>query len=142
MSIETVTMYHVVCDWPGCGTATDDNDPEGYFWVSMDAALGDAHEIDWWFDGDRRHYCPRHPATWASDHENGEPYPAGAYLLIHDGDTGNPDDDGNVTLIQPGDGGLEEVALALERQRDDETVHHEACSLTEAVAIIREWARS
>ncbi|NUO35607.1 MAG: hypothetical protein HOQ18_18390 [Dermatophilaceae bacterium] len=99
MSVRPEKSWSLWCDWPGCDYQFEDGDY---------SIFGDGHdaeeivtEADGRIDRDgKRHYCHNHPATWASDHENGEPFPAPPYLLIHDGDTGNPlDDDGRVSLI-------------------------------------------
>jgi hypothetical protein len=113
VSIKRVECYTFVCDWPDC-------DADGFAHTEysggdrdlLDSTIGDACGYGWHVGRDRpedhsfgltgpMHFCPRHPATWASDHENGEPFPEPPYLLIHDSDTDNPDDDGKVTLILP-----------------------------------------
>jgi hypothetical protein len=85
MSLREVTMWRVVCDWPGC-TASAQDDTEHYAWSDRQTALDDVVYADWWESADETsHYCTGHPAEWASDHENSEPYPAPPYLLIDDG---------------------------------------------------------
>lgn len=101
MSFREVTYYQAVCDWPDCdATAHEATDY---------AAWGEAHQAEEdvdnanWLRGARLAdvwYCENHPATWAGDHENGEPFPEPPYLLIHDGDTDDTDDDGKVSLIE------------------------------------------
>lgn len=99
MSIREVAMYRVVCDWPDCEVSAQD-DEEYYAWACATSAIESAEDRDWRTSRDgREHYCPKHPAEWASDHEDGEPYPDSAHLLIHDGDTGDCRDDGSVTYV-------------------------------------------
>ena len=88
------------CDWPECDYQWEYGD----FTIFGDGY--DADEIVTDSDGllglDGKHYCHRHPAIWASDHEQGEPFPDPPYLLIHDGDTDDPiNDDGKVTHVLP-----------------------------------------
>lgn len=97
MSIREVTYYQASCDWLGC---TRTPHTEYTAWEDPGSARDDVEYAEWHFDRDgKRHYCNEHPATWASEHEDGEPFPEPPYLLIHDGDTDNSDDDGKVTLI-------------------------------------------
>ena len=99
MSIREITYYQVVCDWPDCGTTAHDGTDYGAH-ESADSADEEVDNADWWRGREpETHYCDRHPATWASDHEEGEPFPEPPYLLIHDGDTDNSLDDGRVSLI-------------------------------------------
>lgn len=102
--------YSAVCDWPGC--TRDVMDPTDYSGGDMTMVQNALEDGDWWIGARAeeahdfgltggRHYCNNHPAAWASDHENGEPFPEPPYLLIHDGDTGNSEDDGKVSLILP-----------------------------------------
>lgn len=99
MSIRAVTMYQLVCDWPSCETSATDMS-EVWAWTSPELATVDAFDIDWRASRDEtQHYCPKHPSEWASDHEDGEPYPDHAHLVIHDGDTGDHRDDGRVTYV-------------------------------------------
>ncbi len=100
MSLRPKQFYTVVCDWPGCENTADD-DGEYAAWGSASGALESVRDASWWEGADGKnelHYCNEHPTAWASDHEDGEPYPDHPYLLIHDGDTMNPDDDGKATL--------------------------------------------
>ncbi len=100
MSIKTMPFYTVVCDWPGCDRSADEGG-EYAAWASASGALDSARDADWWEVRDGKHeihYCDEHPCAWASDHEDGEPFPDHPFLLIHDGDTDNSEDDGKVTL--------------------------------------------
>jgi hypothetical protein len=97
--IAEVTMYKVVCDWPECDASAHDGG-EYVAFASPEGALEDFAYADNWRRGrDGKHFCDKHPTTWASDHENGEPFPEPPYLLIHDGDTDDPGDDGYVTCV-------------------------------------------
>jgi hypothetical protein len=95
-------MYQVVCDWPGCDAHLSDYD-DGVIvaWVDQASALESRNPGAWESQDGVAHYCESHPSTWASDHENGEPYPDPPYLLIHDGDR-EPVYDGSVTLVGGG----------------------------------------
>lgn len=98
MSLQAVTMWRIACDWPGCkGSPLDDTDY--YAWSDPVGAIDSAEDNGWRGRDGKSHYCNNHPTTWASDHENGEPFPDPPYLLVHDGDTGDYDDDGKVSLI-------------------------------------------
>jgi hypothetical protein len=100
MSVRQVTMYRVVCDWPGCEASAQD-DSEYYAWTDGDDAEQYAADLDWRVSlSGLCHYCPTHPAVVMSEHEYGEPFPEPPYLLIHDGDVGNPEDDGRATYIE------------------------------------------
>lgn len=88
------------CDFPGCQ----------YQWEYSDYTIfgegWDAEEIvresDGWVSlGGTLHYCHQHVTAWASDHEDGSPFPEPPYLLIHDGDTGDASHDGHVSLVSP-----------------------------------------
>lgn len=101
MSVREVVMYRVVCDWPGCEASAQDA-TDYYAWTDATHALDVTVDADWRESTTGRfHYCLDHPATWAGDHEDGEPYPPPPYLLIHDGDTDDPFDDGKVTFMGP-----------------------------------------
>lgn len=92
MTVQPVTMYRVICDWPDCRRSPQD-ESEYYAWADTDQAIDEADNSDWWTTADRDHqYCGDHLAVWGSDHEDGEPLPAPPYLLI--------DEDGHVTLIE------------------------------------------
>jgi hypothetical protein len=97
------TSWSLWCDYPGCDYQFEAGDYNvfGDGW--------DAEEIVTDSDGrigvDGKHFCHRHPTTWASDHEppDASPLPEPPYLLIHDGDTANPiHDDGKVSLVLAG----------------------------------------
>lgn len=97
MSFHSIPCWQVRCDWPGC-TASPADTSEYAGWGEQTVAHEEATELDWWTSTDgQSHYCPNHPAAWASDPEQVASM-TGPYLLIHDGDTPNPiDDDGHVT---------------------------------------------
>lgn len=99
MSIKRLDTFTAVCDWPGCGA--DVMDPTDYSGIGEVEHVNDTlDDYNWWRGADGiAHFCNAHPATWASDHEDGEPFPKPPYLLIHDGDTNDPDNDGKVSLI-------------------------------------------
>ena len=99
MSIKRLDMYTAVCDWPGC--SQDVMDPTEYSgWGEIEHVNDTLDDHGWWRDRDgERHYCGAHRCEWASDHEDGEPFPEPPYLLIHDGDTPDLADDGMVTLV-------------------------------------------
>lgn len=100
MSARPLEAWELICDWPDCKAKGEDGD---YTIFAMDAydPAEVAENCDWLTSKDRQsHYCREHTVVWASDHEDGEPFPAPPYLLIHDGDTDNPlMDDGSVTLV-------------------------------------------
>lgn len=101
MSFHSIPCWQVRCDWPGCeATPADVSDYSG--WGDQSVAHEEAVELDWRTSpDDEQHYCDDHPAMWASDHENGETYPAPPFLLIHDGDTDDPiNNDGKVVLVE------------------------------------------
>jgi len=99
VSFKEVTYYEAQCDWPGfvCGRQTDS---EFTAWAEPDSVLDIMTDAEWRTSRDgKSHYCDLHPAIWASDYENGEPFPEPPYLLIHDGDTDDSNDDGRVTYV-------------------------------------------
>jgi len=100
MSARPVESWELVCDWPDCKSKGESGEYTIFVpgWDMQEVA----DDSDWLISVDgKQHYCRDHKAVWASDHENGEPFPEKPYLLIHDGDTDNPlDDDGRVTLIR------------------------------------------
>jgi hypothetical protein len=99
MSLKEATYYTVICDWPDCGVSVDE-DGDYSAWADKQQALDAATDDNWRESRDgQKHYCEAHPAVWASDYENGEPFPEPPYLLIHDGDTGDTADDGKVTFV-------------------------------------------
>lgn len=103
MSIKEVPGYVVICDWPGCGVPANE-DGDFAFWTEKSSAIDSASDAGWWETTDgEKHYCgdSKHVYAWASDHENGEPYPDPPYLLIHDGDDPK-EEDGRVSLITAG----------------------------------------
>lgn len=100
MSIKRLDTFTAVCDWPGCDAdaVSDHTDYSG--WGDVENVNDTLDDAEWWRGrGGEAHYCNRHPVTWASDHEDGEPFPEPPYLLIHDGDTDSSLDDGLVSLI-------------------------------------------
>lgn len=100
MSVLGVTMFRVICDWADCPNSPQD-DTDYFAWGEPEQAEETASDADYRTGRDgETHYCLDHPATWASDHEMGEPFPPKPFLLIHDGDTDEPDDDCKVTLIE------------------------------------------
>jgi hypothetical protein len=96
MSRRPVESFEVICDWPDCGERYEEGD---YSIFGPDWAVEDMmRDSDWLVSRDEtQHYCRKHRCAWASDHEDGEPFPAEPFLLIHDGDTDDADDDGKVT---------------------------------------------
>lgn len=100
MSKRVEESWSLWCDWPGCKTQFEYGDYSifGDGWDAEDMLT----DSDWRIGRDgQAHYCAKHPCVWASDHEDGEPFPEPPYLLIHDGDTAEPiEDDGKVTLVE------------------------------------------
>lgn len=96
MSVREVPGYTIQCDWIGCDMTADEGGDYA-FWGEIESAWMVADDSDGW-KGHAKHewYCNAHPAAWSSDHEDGDPYPAPPFLLIHDGDSV---DDGSVSLI-------------------------------------------
>jgi hypothetical protein len=96
MSKREEKCWSLWCDWPGCEFQFEYGDytifGNGYDPDEI------ASESDGWVGVDGSHYCHNHLTAWASDYEDGEPFPGTPFLLIHDGDTDNSDDDGRVTL--------------------------------------------
>lgn len=95
MSMREEKAWSLWCDWPGC-----ERQFESYEY-SIFGDGWDPDEIVRDADGrigtDGTHYCRQHPAVWASNHEDGQPFPPPPFLLIHDGDTDDDEDDGKVT---------------------------------------------
>lgn len=87
--------FTLICDWPGCDAdVLEGHDYSGF--GQIDYLYEIAEDGGWQKGQNRQWYCEQHPTEWASDHEDGEPYPDGMYLLIHDGD--GEGEDGTVTL--------------------------------------------
>lgn len=97
--IESVTMYRLICDWPGCEESAQEGG-DYYAWSDAGAAVDEASGAGWREGCDGSWFCEAHPADWSSEHENGEPWPEPPYLRIHDGDDDYQEhDDGSVCLI-------------------------------------------
>lgn len=99
MSTKPEPSWSLWCDWPDCDYQFESCEFTifGEGWDPEEIVTDADGHLD--RDG-KRHYCDHHQTVWASDHENGEPFPEPPYLLIHDGDTDSGDDDGKVSLIE------------------------------------------
>lgn len=85
MSIKAVTYFQAQCDWPDQHPCESQPNYEYSAWSDEAYVEEEMLDANWWEGRDgKTHYCDTHPATWASDHELGEPFPEPPYLLIHD----------------------------------------------------------
>ena len=74
MSAQAVTMWRVLCDFPGCKSSAQDGG-DYHAWSEADRAMEEADDCGWHRGGDDLDaiYCDGHHAAWASDFESDEP---------------------------------------------------------------------
>lgn len=66
MSLETVPMYRVVCDYDGCKASPSD-DGDYVAWSDADGAVYQAEESDWFVGKLDAHFCPAHAPSWCDE---------------------------------------------------------------------------